>query len=314
MSAAGAQALDPLDVANLRPVMLQTSGAAEVKIGLIDGPVAVDHPALEAASIRLVGDALRGSAASALAHGTFMAGVLAACRGGLAPALCPGCTLLVRPIFVGSGASDSELPTATSDALAVAIVDCLREGARVLNLSLAPAQLALARHRALEAALDAATQAGAIVIAAAGNQAMLGASPITRHPAVIPVVARARSGGPAQTSVLGATIAKRGLLAPGEGITSLGPGGGMLTLSGSSAATPFVTGAVALLWSLRPTVGPDAIRYALRATAQPWRRSVVPPLLDAGAAAAALAGWREPERGCECQPPMAAGTRRVASR
>ena len=153
MRTAGATALDhPLDV--FPAPNGENQWRRRVRIGLIDGPIVLDHPALEAAHIRFVGDASRGLAEPSLAHGTFVAGVLAARRGASAPALCPGCPLLVRPIFFGSGASYGGLPTATSDALAVAILDCLREGARVLNLSLAPVQPALARHRALEAALD----------------------------------------------------------------------------------------------------------------------------------------------------------------
>jgi hypothetical protein len=38
--------MGPLDLVNLTPLMERTSGRAEIKVGLIDGPVAMDHPDL----------------------------------------------------------------------------------------------------------------------------------------------------------------------------------------------------------------------------------------------------------------------------
>jgi hypothetical protein len=50
-------------------------------------------------------------------------------------------------------------------------------------------------------------------------------------------------------------------------------------------ATPFVTGAIALLWSLYPQAPAEHVRFALLAGARrALRRSIVPPLLDAGRA------------------------------
>lgn len=77
-------------------------------------------------------------------------------------------------------------------------------------------------------------------------------------------------------------------MAPGVGIISLGPDGGPQTFDGTSAAAPFVTGTIALLWSEFPRV---SITYMTLAVLQCWstqRRSIVPPLLDARAAYQAL--------------------------
>jgi subtilisin family serine protease len=119
-----------------------------------------------------------------------------------------------------------------------------------------------------------------LVIAAAGNQGTLGSSALTRHPGVLPVAAYNARAQPMRHSNVGASVGKRGLGAPGEAITSLGSDGSPLTLAGTSFAAPFVTGAIALLWSLFPDATAAEIRHALRAGASPWRRSVVPPLLD----------------------------------
>src|SRR5512132_2821930 len=82
----------------------------------------------------------------ALSHGTFVAGLLMARRGSRAPAICPGCTLLVRP------SDNAEMPSATPDETATAIADCVDAGARVINLSVAVAQPSSNREHGLEEA------------------------------------------------------------------------------------------------------------------------------------------------------------------
>jgi len=73
----------------------------------------------------------------------------------------------------------------------------------------------------LQRALDYASARGTIAVAAAGNDGTIGSSAITGHPGVIPVA----------------------------GCTSLGTRVGKpLSLSGTSVAAPFVTGAIALIW------------------------------------------------------------------
>jgi len=44
----------PLELVNLAPLMQRTSGRAEVKVAVIDGPVAVTHPDLSSARIHEV--------------------------------------------------------------------------------------------------------------------------------------------------------------------------------------------------------------------------------------------------------------------
>jgi subtilisin family serine protease len=140
----------------------------------------------------------------------------------------------------------------------------------------------------LEQALDQALRRGVIVVAAAGNQGAVGSSAITRHPWVIPVVACDLHGKPISYSNLGSSIGRRGLTAPGEGVTSLGVDGKPRTFGGTSAAAPIVTGAIALLYSAFPKASAAQIKLAVSRAFAP-RRSVVPPLLDAWAAYQTLA-------------------------
>jgi subtilisin family serine protease len=280
--------MDALDLVRLTPLIDRTSGRPEVTIGLIDGPVVMNHPELASQHIREIpGDrsgACTQANSTACLHGTFVAGILSAKRGSAAPAICPKCTLLVRPIFAETKAANGEMPSAMPEALAKAILDCIDADARVLNVSAALAQPSLKGERALEEALDRAARRGVIVIAAAGNQGTLGSTAITSHPWVIPVVGYDLQGRPMNHSNLGSSIGRRGLGAPGDRITSIGANGKPMTLGGTSAAAPFVTGAIALLWSEFPTATAIEMKCAATQAYIPRRRTVVPPLLDAWAA------------------------------
>jgi subtilisin family serine protease len=176
------------------------------------------------------------------------------------------------------------MPSATPADLAMAILDSIDAGARVLNLSVALAQPSSRGERELEEVLDYAAKRGVIAVAAAGNQGTVGSSAITRHRWVIPVAACDLRGRPISQSNLGSSIGRRGLSAPGENVTSLGAGGEPLTLTGTSIATPFVTGAVALLWSEFPAATAAEVRSAVTQTFASRRSTVVPPLLNAWAA------------------------------
>jgi len=191
--------------------------------------------------------------------------------------------LLVRPIFAETTAAGGDLPSATPEELAEALLDCVAAGARLVNASAALAGPSTKREPGLERALDEAARRGVIVVAAAGNQGALGSTAITRHPWVIPVVAYDLWARPLRRSNLGSSIGRRGLGAPGGRITSLGANGKPLTLSGTSAAAPFVTGAIALLWSEFPTAPAAELKAALSQAYAPRRATVVPPLLDAWA-------------------------------
>ena len=241
-----------LALVGLTDLMAETGGSPEVRIGLIDGPVVTDHADLAGELLRRPADvkAVTCKCADSVAclHGTFVAGMLAARRDSLAPAICPGCTLLLRTVFSETTGRDLT-PHATPSELAAAIVDCIDAGACVINLSLGLGEPSPAGNRDLEQALNHAAGRAVIVVAAAGNQGTLGGSAITRHPWVIPVIACDAQGRPMRGSNLGGSIGRNGLSAPGDSITSLGSQGPAIELSGTSVAAPFVTGAIALLWS-----------------------------------------------------------------
>jgi len=97
-----------LELVQLTALMERTEGSADVSIGLVDGPVATQHPELAGDRVRAIAGTMNASCAQldsfACRHGTFVAGILSAARSSPAPAICPGCMLLIRPVFAESSA------------------------------------------------------------------------------------------------------------------------------------------------------------------------------------------------------------------
>jgi len=284
--------MNPADVMGLRRLMARTEGSRDITVSVIDGPIWLDHPAFSGQRVRQIGRNIpaachfRGS--PACRHGTLVMGMLAAKRNSDAPGLCPGCTFIVRAIFPENTPGEDPMPVSTPTDLAAAISDSISAGANVINLSAALTQLS-SQSDQLEQALDNAAHHGVLVVAAAGNHGTVGSSAVTSHPWVIPVVACDPHGRLTPESNLGASIGRHGLAAPGENITSIGSDGKPGTFSGTSAAAPFVTGAIALLWSEFPKAAVGRIKLAVTGADGRPRKSIVPPTLNAGAAYSRMA-------------------------
>lgn len=286
---------DSLELVRLRDLMALTSGRSDLIIGLVDGPVAMDHPELTAENIRMIAATPAGChdlRSTACRHGTFVAGILAARRGANAPAIAPDCTFVVRPIFQ-EAPRPTELPTATPAELAGAIINCVDAGARILNLSVALTGRVFGTERELGEALEYTRRRGVLVVTAAGNQGFVGSSTITRHRWVIPAVAYALSGRPLAPTNMGRGIGLGGVGGPGDGVLSLSPSGGSAVSSGTSIAAPFVAGVAALLWSLFPVSSVAEVKHALLSSPAGRPRTIIPPLLDAWKAYNTLAATHQ---------------------
>jgi subtilisin family serine protease len=161
--------------------------------------------------------------------------------------------------------------------IVAAIESAVRDGMDVINLSIGEPEIA-PEHDIVASALDAAAAAGVVPVVAAGNDyTELGAGSLTspgNATAAITVGATTSGAAPmmASFSSAGPTAItlrlKPDVVAPGTSILSSQPGG-WGELSGTSMATPHVSGAVALLLQRHPGWTPAQIKAALTVTARP---------------------------------------------
>jgi subtilisin family serine protease len=161
--------------------------------------------------------------------------------------------------------------------IVAAIEAAVRDGMDVINLSIGEPEVEPSRDL-VALALDAAAAAGVVPVVAAGNDfADFGegslASPGSSAAAITvgastsgtaPAIASFSAAGPTAISLR----LKPDVVAPGSSILSAEPGGWRLS-SGTSMATPHVSGAVALLLQRHPEWTPAHVKSALVATARP---------------------------------------------
>lgn len=208
--------------------------------------------------------------------------ILARKRGSKSGGICPGCEIVFRPIFDDTVNVPSQYPTTTPESLAEAIIETVRAGVNVFNLSIGLSTSSLSKYQEIEDAYIFAFERGVIIIVAAGNQGDIGFFPILNHHWIIPVAVCDQNSRLHAISNIGPSIARRRVMAPGINITSTAPRGGYKQLSGTSFAVPFVTGTIVLLWSIFENARPDqlvrCIRYGGSLREQ---RSIYPPLCNA---------------------------------
>jgi thermitase len=120
---------------------------------------------------------------------------------------------------------------------------------------------------ALEQAIGAACESGALFIAAAGNESASKPSYPAAYklPCVLSVAAVGQDDKLASFSNYGAVD----IAAPGVGILSTVPGNKYAAYSGTSMATPHVAGAAAILWAANPTVKAADIKKLLLLSTDP---------------------------------------------
>ena len=196
-------------------------------------------------------------------HGTHVAGTIAADRGnGIGVAGIADNAAKVMPIRVldGTGAG------AVSNVIQ-AYSYAFQHGAKVVNLSLGSTDSSRAEHDAIAAFptmlfVAAAGNGGADGVG--DNNDALGTYPCAYLlPNVLCVAASDNRDQLAPFSNYGTTSVD--LAAPGVSIASTWPGGGYSWSSGTSMATPHVSGAAALLWSAAPGSLPTDISSAIMA-------------------------------------------------
>jgi subtilisin family serine protease len=229
-----------------------------------------------------------GTPQDANGHGTHVAGIVGA-RGGNGIGVA-GVAWNVKLMIVRVLDGNAQ---GTTTSVAEGIRYAVDNGARIVNLSLAGPS----STPDLESAVQYAQARGVLIVAAAGNDGHDLASAPT-YPAaygesnVIGVAATTRDGGLSSVSDYGpgADVA-----APGEEILSTALGGGYEWRTGTSMAAPQVTGALALLASVRPDLDGGGLENALFAGLRRGSLPVQDGSLDVGAALRSVipaAAWR----------------------
>jgi subtilisin family serine protease len=196
-------------------------------------------------------------------HGTHVAGTIAAeADNGIGVAgVAPAAKIMpVRVLDADGSGYDSDVASGVTYAA--------DQGARTINLSLGGA----GSSQTMSLAISHAAAAGAVVVAAAGNDRANNDGANPEYPCAYPqtnlvcVAAIASDGSLASFSNYGATSVD--VAAPGVSVLSTVPtfaaSSGYATFSGTSMATPHVSGVVALVHAALPNATPAEVAQAIR--------------------------------------------------
>ena len=260
-----------------------TQGNGEIIVAVVDTGVDYTHP-------DLMGNMWSGNAhhgrncvndaetpMDKSGHGTNVAGIIGAViNNGIGIAGVAD----VKIMAVKALATDGETDT-TAQMLYNAIVFAANNGAKIINNSWGPeTPLAASKYPVIQAAIDEALKKGAICVFSAGND---GKSVDNTFPCILQNVITVSASDDKDKLVANYNYGQKvTIAAPGKGIPTLNLSGLPNTpflMDGTSASAPFVSGALALLFSAKPnllintlkplTAQVDKIKKRLQTTAKP---------------------------------------------
>lgn len=236
-----------------------TQGHPSITIAVLDTGVDVQHPEYRDAVVEgrdfvdilegledFVGDVqgVDDDPRDEVGHGTHVAGIIAGAGRRMPIGVAPRCRILPVRVLAAMKQGDRLVGAGLIDNINVAIKWAVDQGADVINMSLG------VRHTngglPHEEVIAYALRKGVTVVAAAGNDGAERLYYPGALPGVIAVGATDDDGAIAPYSTYGAQVS---FVAPGTDVFSTAPGAGYAFSTGTSHATPFVTGAVALLKS-----------------------------------------------------------------
>lgn len=242
------------------PHVWSSTMGQRVRVGVIDTGVDYSHADLSpslSSGINLVNRNLLPHDDNG--HGTHIAGTIAASNQnygimGVAP------RAIIHPVK----AFDFNGTAYVSDII-LGIDWCVQQNLDIINMSFGMK----ARSKALYDAVNKAYNAGIVVVASSGNDSRRASVDYpARFSQTISVGATNRNRKIASFSNRGEGI---DIYAPGERVTSSWLRGRYNELSGTSMATSHVSGAIALLLSIRPGLSVREIKMILRKSALPIR-------------------------------------------
>ncbi|GAX52885.1 type VII secretion-associated serine protease mycosin [Streptomyces olivochromogenes] len=264
-----------LDAMHTQQAWRTTKGQG-ITVAVLDTGVDDQHPDLVGnvlAGKDMVGfGAQRGDRAWAR-HGTAMAGIIAGHGHGVGNGdgvlgIAPEAKILpVRVILEDGDSARTRARNTRGNALAEGIRWATDQGADVINLSLGDDSKSAHPEPAEDAAVQYALKKGAVVVASAGNGGEKGdhISYPAAYPGVIAATAVDQNGTRASFSTRRwyATVS-----APGVDVVIADPDDKYYEGWGTSAASAFVSGAVALIKAAHPGLSPAQIKKLLEDTAR----------------------------------------------
>jgi subtilisin len=194
-------------------------------------------------------------------HGTHVAGTIAAENNGFGiTGVAPNAKIMPVRVLDASGAG-------SLSTVAEGVRYAADNGADVINLSLGGEY----PSRDVNAAVQYAEARGSVVVMAAGNTGgRVPGSPARlaqQQGIAVGAVNRSRQM-PSFSNRAGRTPLKY-VVAPGVDVTSTVPNNSYASYSGTSMATPYVSGAAALTLSANPSLAPNQVEAVLTGTASP---------------------------------------------
>ena len=230
------------------------------KVCIIDTGYNLGHPDLPGTNDGVTGQANNSAVGNwyndGNGHGTHVAGTIAAYDNNEGVVgVYPGVDMHIVKIF-----NDNGQWTYASDLIG-AITQCQDAGSNVVNMSLGGGSSSTTERNAMQSFTDA----GMLLVAAAGNDGNSAKSYPASYDAVMSVAAVDSNENRASYSQYNDQVE---IAAPGSAVQSTYPTNTYAALSGTSMATPHVAGGAALVWSYFPQCSNNQIRNALNATAE----------------------------------------------
>jgi hypothetical protein len=260
----------------------RTRGDPSITVAVLDTGVDVNHPELADALLpgydfvniidgaeRFFGDFLDADefVEDPVGHGTHVSGIIAAKGIAMPQGIVPDCRILPVRVLGALKRGEKRIGAGLIDNISTGIKWAIDHDADVINLSLGVEPVG--GELPHEEVIEYARQRGVTVVAASGND---GSSSTRYYPGALPYVitvgAFDRVGEVAAFSSYGDQV---DLIAPGTDIYSSYLDGRYAFSSGTSQATPFVAGAVAMLKAFAAAAGrrlsDRQAKYVLRYTA-----------------------------------------------
>ncbi len=266
----GANLTQVAELPGIESIWTQSTGNPHICVAILDGAVDQSHPCFDGANLRRLPTLVEGEAVPQgimSTHGTHVASVIFGQHDNAIQGVAPRCRGLIIPVFC-----DDRLRLSQLD-LSRAIEQAVNAGAHIINISGGQLTDLGEAEDWLEKAVNLCKSNNVLIVAAAGNDGCECLHVPAALTSVLAVGAMDGQGKPLESSNWGKIYQTQGILALGENILGAKPGGGTVRMSGTSFATPIVSGVAALLLSLQLQRGevpdPHRVRAAILNSALP---------------------------------------------